>query len=447
MEDDFEIELEPVESSAESEASLAAPPEQAPVEPLTITGHEDEGRYARFSLVPWWDQQLLQQAAILVVGAGALGNELLKQLALLGMGHIIVIDMDTIEDSNLTRSVLFRASDEGAFKAEVAARAVEEINPDCKVLPVVGNVLYDLGLGVFMEMDLVLGGLDNREARLGINQACWKVNTPWIDGAIEVLNGVARVFVPPDSACYECTMNELDLKLLAARKSCALLTREQMLEGKVPTTPTSAAVVAGVQVLEALKLLHSRPELPVLYGKGWVFNGLNHDSYVVSYTRKEDCLSHFTFEEIIPLEAGGNDLTFEALLERARADLGPEAVLDFDRELVLALQCEHCGTEVPLFKLLGKVSEAEARCPQCGQVRNPVLSHTFDGTQPYAKHTLAEVGIPPYDIVMAHVGLEYRAYLLAADRERALGKLAATLKPRLEQKRYPAHLKRNLSKI
>ena len=69
---------------------------------------DDDDRYSRLRLIAWWDQAKLAAARILVVGAGALGNEVLKNLALLGVGTIYLVDFDTIEQSNLTRSVLFR---------------------------------------------------------------------------------------------------------------------------------------------------------------------------------------------------------------------------------------------------------------------------------------------------------------------------------------------------
>ena len=216
----------------------------------------EEDRYSRLRLIPWWDQEKIQNARIMVVGAGALGNELVKNLTLLGVGNILILDMDSIESSNLTRSVLFRRSDVGRFKAEIAAERAIEINPDVNAVGIVANIIDDIGLGVFRRMDVVLGGLDNREARLAINQSCYKVNKPWIDGAIEVLNGFARVFVPGQGACYECTMTDMDWQLINKRKSCALLTHEQMAEGKIPTTPTSSSVIAGIQVQELLKLLH-----------------------------------------------------------------------------------------------------------------------------------------------------------------------------------------------
>src|SRR5690348_7153428 len=81
-----------------------------------------DGRFARFEAIEWWDQSLLQKARVLVVGAGALGNEVIKNLALLGIGNVVIADMDKIELSNLSRSILFRESDEGKSKAECAAR-------------------------------------------------------------------------------------------------------------------------------------------------------------------------------------------------------------------------------------------------------------------------------------------------------------------------------------
>ena len=90
-------------------------------EPLNL--RVTSGRFARLEAITWWDQPLLQKARVLVIGAGALGNEAIKNLALLGVGHVVVADMDRIELSNLSRSVLFRERDEGQPKAECAARA------------------------------------------------------------------------------------------------------------------------------------------------------------------------------------------------------------------------------------------------------------------------------------------------------------------------------------
>ena len=93
----------------------------------------DSERYQRHSLIDWFDQEALKRAHIIVIGAGAVGNEAIKNLALLGIGHLHLVDMDRIEEHNLTRSVLFRESDIGRPKAMVAAERCYELNPDLVV--------------------------------------------------------------------------------------------------------------------------------------------------------------------------------------------------------------------------------------------------------------------------------------------------------------------------
>jgi adenylyltransferase/sulfurtransferase len=194
----------------------------------------EEGRYDRQELISWWDQDRLRTARILVVGAGALGNEVVKNLLLIGIGHIDVIDLDIVERSNLARCVFFREDDNGSFKSEVVANGAAAVNPESIVTSHVGDVT-SIGLGWLQQFDLVIGALDNREARLWINQACRKLGLTWVDGAIEGIRGVVKVF-PPTGACYECTLGERDREILSKRRSCSLLSTEEMLTGKVPTT-------------------------------------------------------------------------------------------------------------------------------------------------------------------------------------------------------------------
>jgi molybdopterin/thiamine biosynthesis adenylyltransferase len=139
-----------------------------------------------------------------------LGNEVLKNLALMGIGNVMIADFDTIEDSNLSRSVLFRASDNGRRKVDAAAAGVKAINPDVNVLAWHGDINYELGLGVFRHVDVVIGCLDNREARLSINRMSWAIGKPWVDGAIQELMGIVRLFSPGEGACYECTLTDFD---------------------------------------------------------------------------------------------------------------------------------------------------------------------------------------------------------------------------------------------
>ena len=390
---------------------------------LLVIENDLEDRYSRLRLIPWWDQELLKKIKVVVVGAGALGNEILKNLALVGVGNIFVLDMDHVENSNLSRSVLFRTSDEGKNKSKAAAEMVKQINPDCNIEWSGLNVVYDLGLGVYKWADLVIGGLDNREARLSINQSCWKVGTPWIDGAIEVFFGIARVFVPPDSPCYECTMNEMDYKLLNMRRSCALLTRNEMVTGKVPTTPTIASIIAGVQVQEALKLIHNREDMPPLVGKALFFNGLNYDSYLVQYDRKEMCPSHETYTNIEPLSLSVSSTSLNELLKIVRNNLGSDAIIELEKELVNQLTCQSCGNTKEIFKALGKVTEDEAVCTNCDQICDPEMTHIIDGTESYLDLMLSEIGIPGMEIITARNGSSVAHYELTGDRKSVLGAL------------------------
>jgi molybdopterin/thiamine biosynthesis adenylyltransferase len=383
-----------------------------------------EDRYSRLRLIHWWDQARLRRARVMVVGAGALGNEIVKNLALLGIGGIFLVDLDTIEDSNLSRGVLFRSADVGRRKVEAAADMARQLNPEVAVQPVFADIIYDVGTGVFAEMDLVFGALDNREARVAINSFAWRTGKPWIDGAIEVIQGVARMFVPPDGPCYECTMSELDYKLLSVRRSCALLSREEVMLGKVPTTPTTASVIAGLQVQEGIKWLHRDRGLPTLAGRGFVFEGLNHQSYTVEYQRRPDCPAHYTYPELRPLAASVFDITPRQLLALARERLGPEAVVELEREVCIGLRCTQCGTYEARLGALSSIAESEARCPRCGLLRDPDLLHAFYGHEDFLDLPLAEFGVPPYDVVTLRSGMEMQHLLLVRDRDLALGPLA-----------------------
>ena len=385
------------------------------------TAEVEEDRFQRFSLIGWWDQARIRNARVLVVGAGALGNEIIKNLTLLGFGNLFVADLDNIENSNLSRSVLYRAKDNGSSKAETAVRAAKEIFPDIKARSFHGNVLYDLGVGVYRWADIVIGGLDNREARLSINRNCRKLGKTWIDGAIEQINGVARVF-GPDGPCYECTMSEMDWKLLNKRRSCNLLTRDEMQTGKVPTTPTISSIIAGIQCQEAVKLLHG---METIAGKGFVFNGITCDSYLVEYTENEECYSHETAEHIVSLPLKASQVVVSELLTRARKDIGDDAVLELGRDILTALRCPICHKTEDLFLSLGKVRNSDSICPNCGHRREAATAFTIDGSQEFIGRTFSEIGVPPFDIVWARNGDKLIGYEFSGDADDVLGEVAA----------------------
>ena len=390
--------------------------------PNTVTvGAQDvnEDRYSRFRLIPWWDQNKIRECKILVIGAGALGNEILKNLGLLGCRNILIVDMDRIEESNLSRTVLFRGEDVGQYKAEVAARAVRTIAPDCGARGMVGNVMNDCGLGVFGWANVILAGLDNREARLWINRCAWKMNRPWIDGAIEGINGVARVFLPGSAPCYECTLGETDWQLLERRMSCNLLLRESNVEGKTPTTPTISSIIAGIQVQEAIKLIHG---MPTLSGRGFVFEGLNHTSYRVEYTANPDCMSHYTIEGLVRLPERSCELKLADLWERAKRDLEAEQVtVEFSRDIIHKFSCSHCGREEEVFAPVGTVFADEGLCRKDGNMRTVSTAHSFSGAEEFGQRTLGQLGLPLCDVFVARSAQREIGYLVAGDQVEVLG--------------------------
>jgi molybdopterin/thiamine biosynthesis adenylyltransferase len=392
-------------------------------ETVRLNAEQSEDRYSRLRLIPWWDQAKLESARVLVVGAGALGNEILKNLALMGFLHIVVVDMDHIELSNLSRAILFRASDVGSYKAEAVAAAYTDLVPEARVQPLVANIMQDCGLGLFAWADLILAGLDNREARLWINRSAWKVGRPWIDGAIEGLNGVARVFLPGKAPCYECTLGETDWAILGRRMSCNLLLHEPNQQGRVPTTPTISSIIAGVQVQEAVKLLHG---LPTLASRGYVFEGIHHTSYVVDYTENPDCLSHYALDPIVQLPSCSSEWTLEQLLQQARSDLRTtEVVVEFSRDIIHKLTCSGCGLEEEVFAPVGSVSYERGRCPHDAQMRVVHTLAGYKGEPELASRQLDQLGLPLFDIFTARSLESEISYCMAGDAKVILGALSA----------------------
>jgi molybdopterin/thiamine biosynthesis adenylyltransferase len=174
---------------------------------MTTTNHSgevdidltSESPYDRQERITWWNQKKLLASNVLVVGAGALGNEIVKNLALVGVGNITIVDMDIIEHTNLARCVFFRRDDELKLKAEVLAREAERMNPDVTAKFFTCPV-QELGDGFLLDFDLIIAGLDNREARVWLGAAAKRTGKVWIDGAIEGLMGKVQTFVP-DGPC------------------------------------------------------------------------------------------------------------------------------------------------------------------------------------------------------------------------------------------------------
>ena len=357
---------------------------------MTTEGSNPSGSFFnRQERISWWNQDRLSHARVMVAGAGALGNELLKNLALLGIGYMLVIDFDVIEDSNLSRAVLFRSGDvaDNSSKALVAAERARQLNPNTHsiVQGINANLVWEIGIGVYRRMDVVIGCLDNLEARLKINENCWCVRKTWIDGGMWELSGNISVFdSSDDKACYECNMSPQDYYRAAQRYSCTSKTvKTRLMNGFEPTTQTTSAIIAAVQAQETVKLLHGINSFP---GRKLVYNGSSHfylDSeytpmYMLDLTVNGECASHGEdrLDEILELpDACAETTTARQLLQMVGENW---EVLELGRSFIFKAVCPYCENEILLDKPLYQIQDTDVVCPNCS-VRCPTCGTVNKG--------------------------------------------------------------------
>ena len=257
-------------------------------------------------MMKWFQQERVAQAHMMVVGCGALGNEVLKNLALFGVGHLVLVDFDHVEPSNLNRSVLFRKEDaeQGRLKVEAAAERLKELNPAIEIQTICGDIAKDVGLGLIRRMDVIIGCVDNRWARYCINRLAMRAGKPWVDGGIEGLEGTARVFMPGKN-CYACNLGPEGWNEIRRRFSCSQAIQASEATGHVPTTSIVASVIGAVQAQEAIKLLHPEQlengELTGLCGHMFCYDGQHLTTRLVDFQAYDDgCPVHDPWTPVIP---------------------------------------------------------------------------------------------------------------------------------------------------
>ncbi len=343
-----------------------------------------QSRYDRQERITWWDQEKLTSSRVLVVGAGALGNEIVKNLALVGVGNITVVDMDLIEHTNLSRCIFFREGDEGRYKAEVLATRAKDLNHEIKVDFFSTPVQY-LGDGYLANYDLVLAGLDNREARVWLSAACRRVEKIMIDGAIEGLMGKVQIFTPT-GPCYACTMSEKDWDLVAKRKSCTLLGKEEILGGHTPTNSTTSSIIAGVEVQEAIKYLVGEREMVALENKIWRFTGDQMSSFVSIIHPDQYCPYHENAEGISQVKElpGTIDEIFTIF------SISDDGSISFPDDVIKIEPCSNCSGEVKYG--FADLMKGQGKCSNCENELNVVLAKSMSkseiekGTRLIAEH-------------------------------------------------------------
>lgn len=151
-------------------------------------------------------QDKITKSKILVVGAGGIGCEILKNLVLSGFPDIEIIDLDTIDLSNLNRQFLFHKEHVGKSKAEVAKESALKFNPTVKIKSYHDSIFNtDYGVSFFKKFNVVLNALDNRQARNHVNRMCLNAEVPLIESGTAGYNGQVELIKKGVTQCYECT--------------------------------------------------------------------------------------------------------------------------------------------------------------------------------------------------------------------------------------------------
>nr|VFK45980.1 MAG: adenylyltransferase and sulfurtransferase [Candidatus Kentron sp. TC] len=267
----------------------------------------EESLTDRQERISWWEQSVINNARVLVVGAGAIGNEVLKNLMLLGFGKVAIVDFDTISASNLSRTVLFRMADVGKRKAEVARECALElaVNDNASILAIHADAVWSLGRQFYRQFDIVLGCLDNIECRRAVGNYCRLADRPFIDAGIMELRTRLNVYPGGNAACFECGLSASDRERSQEHYSCDKYKNLAFTAGKVATTQVASAFVAAQQVQEAVKLLMGiTPD----HAQKHFFDGMSNRMETFGLPRNNECYV-CSYE---PSEVMSVELTVEA---------------------------------------------------------------------------------------------------------------------------------------
>jgi molybdopterin/thiamine biosynthesis adenylyltransferase len=359
-------------------------------------------RYLRQQGVDGLAVDRLLAMRVAVVGAGAVGNEVVKNLVLMGVGAVDVYDFDHVEIHNLTRSVFLREADVGAGKARAVVDRASELDPNVRLRAVAGDAWRTLRLADVERLDVVICAVDNLEARMRLSQLAMLAGVDLVNAGIDSRYASVEVF-PHGSegphACFECHLPESAYRKVAERYSCGWLRRSMLAEDKVATTAITASVAGALAVQGALRVGGEA-------GGGarrTLFDTRTGASTVVALGRNAACPGCASLAPRPRRVAAGGDWRHALALHAADAD----AVLLSDA-LIFDYTCTACGTTPHAAAYVGRradeFDDRIMRCAVCGQLAARVdirseaavddLLQLFGDALPPAKYLLAKVGEP-----------------------------------------------------
>ncbi len=227
-------------------------------------------RYNRQLLIPDFGeegQKKIKGSHVVIAGVGGLGCASATYLTAAGVGHITVIDYDVVELSNLNRQVLYGDEDIGTKKVVVAQKKLSKLNPTVEITPMHAEITEQNISRLIDGAQVVVDGLDTKDARLVVNSACVQQKIPYIYGGVSRLRGMITTIIPGETPCLACFNPE------GPRG-----------RGVLGVTP---AIIANLQALETIKLIMGHN--PSLAGKLLVFNGNNAQFRVYDIEKNERC--------------------------------------------------------------------------------------------------------------------------------------------------------------
>lgn len=297
------------------------------------------GRYLRHDLIDWFSQAEVSASRVAVIGAGAIGNEVVKNLALLGVGHIDVYDFDRVELHNLTRSILLRESDVGRPKAQALIERAGDIDPNCKLRAFDGDLRDLLNPSQVAGYRAVVGAVDNFEARLRLNQLCLLAGVDFINAAIDSRYVSVETFAHSqwNVACYECHLPDSAYARLAERYSCGGLRSRAFDEKKIPTTAITASLAGALASAAALRLGG-----PTASRRAFM-DTHRMSSQSGELGRQPGCACCAAFErrpERLSAEAA-----LAAVRPAAEQPSGDEACIVLPEPVIVACACRQCGRD------------------------------------------------------------------------------------------------------
>ena len=234
-------------------------------------------RQVRFGAFGESGQQNLSNSSIMVMGAGALGTQVSELLTRMGAGKLIVIDMDIVEMTNLHRQTLYNEDDVKLMRPKVEAlkQKLQEINSDVEIITLNTELASHNILGILKEHqpDIVIDSMDHFEIRFLINEACHKLNIPWVYGAAVGSKGSVYA-IDFDGPCLKCLMNTMP----ATGESCEI-------NGVLPPVITQTA---GIEVSEAIRFLSGESFSKKLITIDTF--GMNYKTMNIDGLKNEDCI-------------------------------------------------------------------------------------------------------------------------------------------------------------